>query len=75
MAAPFSQSRGRDGSPFLPPCHTDWIDVADVRAQSTLTTSGPLHGLDGKEVKMPSMQRTISVVGFEWLLRFTLWYK
>jgi hypothetical protein len=71
MGMPSPQSCGHDGSPFLPPCHTGWIDVADVRAQSTLATSWVLHRLDGGEVETPSMSCPTLVVGFEWPLQFS----
>jgi hypothetical protein len=72
MVAPTSQSRGHDGSPILPPHHTGWIDVADMRARSPLAVSGAMHSLDGREVETPSTPHTIPIVGFERPLRLSL---
>jgi hypothetical protein len=66
-----SRSRGRDGSPLLPLCHTRWVDVADVRAPSPLAVSEALCGLGGKKAEAPSPPRTIPNVGSEWPLQFS----
>jgi hypothetical protein len=39
IATHYSQRRGRHGSPFLPLCHTGWIDVANKKALSPLKVS------------------------------------
>jgi hypothetical protein len=61
----YSENHGRDDSPSLLPCHAEWIGIVDVRAQSPLTVSGALCGLDGEKVEAPSMPHTISGVGSE----------
>jgi hypothetical protein len=59
MAIHSSRSRGRDGLQLLPLCHTGWIDVAGVRALSTLAVSEVLRGLDGEKAEAPSPPHTI----------------
>jgi hypothetical protein len=49
-----SQNCGRDSSLTLLPHHAGWINVVGMRAQSPLTVSGALRGLDGKKVEAPS---------------------
>jgi hypothetical protein len=49
MATPSSQSHGPDGSPLLSVCHAVLIDIANVRAPSSLTVSEALRGMYGKK--------------------------
>jgi hypothetical protein len=51
------------------------VDVIDVWAQSPLTVSGVLHGMDGKKDEVPRPPRIILGVGSEQPLQFSLWYK
>jgi hypothetical protein len=57
------RNHGHGGSPSLLPHHARWIDVINVWAQSPVTVSGALCGLDGKKAEAPITPRTISSVG------------
>jgi hypothetical protein len=46
------------------PRHTGWIDVVDVWAQSPLTVSKALHGMDGEKAEVPRMPQTIPGLAF-----------
>jgi hypothetical protein len=59
-------------SPFSPPYRSGWFAIVEVRDWSPLAVNEASHGSGEEEVEMPSLLRTISIVGPEWPLRFCL---
>jgi hypothetical protein len=58
------------GSPPLLSRCTSEVDVVDVWGGSLLVVNEASHGLDGEEVEMPSLPRTILNVRSRWSPRF-----
>jgi hypothetical protein len=70
-----SRNCGRYGSPSLLPHHIGWINVVDMWAQSPLTVSGTLLGLNSERPRCLACHALSQV----WVLNnrfgFPLWYK
>jgi hypothetical protein len=65
-----THSSWSSGSPPLPSRCAGRVDIVDLWGWPPLVVNEVSHGLDGEEVKIPSLARTILNVGYERSPRF-----